>query len=94
MNMVEELLYFMGFQIKKLDEGVFISQSKFAKNLVKMFGLEKASIKRTLAPRHAKLSKDSRGTPVAEQLYISIIGGLLCLMTSKPNIAFAVDVCA
>ena len=59
-----------------------------------MFGLEKASIKRTLAPRHAKLSKDSRGTPVAEQLYISIIGGLLCLMTSKPNIAFAVDVCA
>lgn len=94
MSMVGELSYFLGFQIKQLDEGVFISQSKYAKNLVKKFGLEKTSIKRTPTPTHAKLSKDDGGTPVDEQLYRCIIGSLLYLMASRPNIAFIVGVCA
>lgn len=50
MSMVGELSYFLGFQIKQLNEGVFISQSKYAKNLVKKFGLKKESIKRTPLP--------------------------------------------
>lgn len=79
MSMVGELSYFLGFQIRQLDKEVFISQSKDGKNLVKKFGLEKSSIKRTPAPTHAKLTKDSGGTPVDEQLYRSIIGSLLYL---------------
>ena len=45
MSMVGELSYFLGFQIIQLDDGVLISKSKYAKNIVKKFGLEKASIK-------------------------------------------------
>ena len=39
MSMVGELTYFLGLQVKQINEGIFISQSKYAKNLVKKFGL-------------------------------------------------------
>ena len=87
MSKVAKLSYFLGFQIKQLDEGVFISQSKYSKNIVKKFGLEMASIKRTLAPTHAKLSKDTGGTLVDESLYRNIIESLLYLTASRPDIA-------
>ena len=42
MSMVGELNFFLGLQVKQTKSGIFISQSKYAKNLVKRFGLEKA----------------------------------------------------
>ena len=42
MSMVDELTYFLGLQVKQMNEGIFISQSKYDKNLVKKFGLENA----------------------------------------------------
>ena len=77
-----------------LKEGILISQSKYAKNIIKKFGLEKASINQTPALTHTKLSKDSQGTPVDENLYRSIIGSLLYLIASRLDIAFVVGVCA
>ena len=38
MNMVEELTFFLGLQVKQRKDGTFISQEKYAKNLVKKFG--------------------------------------------------------
>ena len=42
MSLVGELSYFLGLQIKQLNDEIFISQAKYAKNLVKKFGLEMA----------------------------------------------------
>ena len=42
-SMIGELTHFLGLQIPQLDSGIFLSQSKYAKNLVKKFGLESAS---------------------------------------------------
>ncbi|XP_038880443.1 uncharacterized mitochondrial protein AtMg00810-like [Benincasa hispida] len=94
MIMVRGLSYFLRFQIKQFNEGIFISQSKYAKNLVKKFGLQSACGKRTSAPTHVIMSKDSNGTNVDESLYRSIIGSLLYLIASRPDIAFSVGVCA
>ncbi|XP_038896459.1 uncharacterized mitochondrial protein AtMg00810-like [Benincasa hispida] len=91
-SMVGELSYFLGFQIKQLKEGIFISQSKYAKNLVKKFGLGSARTKRTPAPTHVKMSKDSGGTNVDKSLFRSIIGSLHYLIASRPNVAFVVAV--
>lgn len=66
--MVGELTYFMGFQIKQLKDDIFISQSKYARNIVKKFGLEKASNKCTFGPTYAKLTKDVEETSVDESL--------------------------
>ncbi|CAM8953553.1 unnamed protein product [Rhodiola kirilowii] len=94
MSMVGEMNYFLGLQVIQKKDGIFISQSKYAKNLIKKFDLEKASHKRTPAPTHLKITKDDVGTKVNQTLYRSMIGSLLYLTASRPNIAYAVGVCA
>jgi hypothetical protein len=94
MSLVGELTYFLGLQVKQSEDTVFISQSKYAKSIVKKFGLENATHKRTPAATHIKLSKDENGVDVDQCLYRSMIGSLLYLTASRPDIAFAVGVCA
>ncbi|XP_058742009.1 uncharacterized protein LOC131614444 [Vicia villosa] len=60
-----------------MEDSIFLSQSKYAKNIVKKFGMENATHKRTPAPTHLKLSKDEKGTSVDQSLYRSVIGSLL-----------------
>ncbi|CAM8932015.1 unnamed protein product [Rhodiola kirilowii] len=94
MSMVGEMNYFLGLQVIQKDVGIFISQSKYAKNLIKKFDLEKASHKRTPAATHLKITKDDAGTKVDQKLYMSMIGSLLYLIANIPDIAYAVGVCA
>jgi hypothetical protein len=39
MSMIGELSFFLGLQIKQLKDGIFISQSKYLKDMLKKFGL-------------------------------------------------------
>ncbi|CAM8923254.1 unnamed protein product [Rhodiola kirilowii] len=94
MSMVGEMCYFLGLQVKQKTDGIFISQSKYARNLIKKFDLEKASHKRTPAATHVKVTKGEAGTKVDQTLYKSMIGSLLYLTASRPDIAHAVGVCA
>ena len=94
MSMVGELNYFLGLQVKQREDGIFISQEKYAKNLVKRFGLDSKKHTSTPICSSAKLSRDAAGTEVDPTLYQSMIGSLLYLTTSRPNIAFSVGVCA
>ena len=94
MSMVGELNYFLGLQVKQRKDEIFISQEKYAKNLVKRFGLD--SKKHTSTPMSSlvKLSLDVAGVEVDPTLYRSMIGSLIYLTASRPNIAFSVGVCA
>jgi hypothetical protein len=94
MSLVGELTYFLGLQVKQLEDSIFISQSKYAKNIVKKFGMDNASHKRTPAPTHLKLTKDEKGISVDQSLYRSIIESLLYLTVSRLDITFDVGVCA
>ncbi|CAM8889509.1 unnamed protein product [Rhodiola kirilowii] len=69
MSMVGEMNYFLGLQVTQKEDGIFISQSKYAKNLIKKFDLEKASHKRTPDATHIKITKDEAGTKVDQTLY-------------------------
>ena len=94
MSLMGELTYFLGLQVTQMEDSIFLSQSKYAKNIVKKFWMENASHKRTPAPTHLKLSKDTSGANMDQSLYRSMIGSLLYLTASRPDIAFAVGVCA
>ena len=94
MSMVGELNFFLGLQIHQLDDGIFISQTKYAKDLIKKFGLESAKHAKTPMSTTCKLTKDSSGIDVEHTLYRSMIGSLLYLTASRPDIAFSVGVCA
>ncbi|KAK0594705.1 hypothetical protein LWI29_036665 [Acer saccharum] len=94
MSLVGELSYFLGLQIRQMNDGIFITQAKYAKNLVKKFGLENAKRCDTPMSTTLKLSKDASGKSVEQTLYRGMIGSLLYLTASRPNISFSVGVCA
>ena len=54
--MIGELIHFLGMQLRQQESGIFISQSKYAKNLVKNFGLESTSSVRTPMNPNVKLT--------------------------------------
>jgi hypothetical protein len=84
MSMICELNYFMGLQVKQTFEGIFISQSKYAKDLVKRFGLDGKSHARTPMRTSVKISANLTGKEVNPTLYRSMIGSLLYLTASRP----------
>jgi hypothetical protein len=94
MSMIGELNYFLSLQVKQTTEGIFISQSKYAKDLVKWFGLDGKSRARTLMSTSVKISGDLAGKSVDPSIYRSMISSLLYLTASQPDIAFSVGVCA
>jgi len=77
-----------------MEDTIFISQSKYAKNIEKKFGVENASHKRTPATTHLKLSKDEQGVAVDQSMWRSMIGSMLYLTETRPDIKFDVGVCA
>ena len=87
MSMVGELNYFLRLQVKQSSDEIFISQSKYAKNLVKKFGMDSTKHLKTPMRTNEKLSKDENGVPVDPTLYRIMIGSLLYLIASRPDIA-------
>ncbi|GAA0142851.1 hypothetical protein LIER_35646 [Lithospermum erythrorhizon] len=94
MSRVGELKYFLGFQINQIEDSIFISQSKYAKNIVKKFEMETSKPKRTPFATHVKVTKDETRKFVDISGYKSMIGRLLYLTTSRLHIAHSVGVCA
>ena len=94
MSMVGELNYFLGLQVKQRKDEIFISQEKYAKNLVKKFDLDSKKHASTPMSSLARLSSNPSGVEVNLTLYRSIIGSLLYLTASKLDMAFSVGVCA
>ena len=93
-SMVGELTFFLGLQVKQMKEGIFISQEKNARNIVKKFGLDSKKHASNPMSSSTKLNVDSSGVEVSPTLYRSIVGSLLYLTVSGPDIAFSVGVCA
>ena len=69
MSMIRELTHFLGLQIHQKDSGIFLSQSKYARNLVKKFGLESTNSVRTPMSPNVKLTVDLLGKSADSSLY-------------------------
>ena len=92
-SMMRELNFFLGLQIKQSKEGIFINQSKYINDLLKRFELENAKpIKRPMSST-IKLDKNENEKVVDITKYIGMIGSLLYLMTSRPDIMFSICLC-
>ena len=65
MSMVGELTFFLGLQVKQRKEGIFISQEKYAQNIVKKFGLDSKKHASTPMSSSIKLNVDSFGVEVS-----------------------------
>ncbi|GMI76746.1 hypothetical protein HRI_001343900 [Hibiscus trionum] len=94
MSMMGELSFFLGLQIKQMSDGTFINQAKYVSDMLKKFGLENAKPQATPMSSSIKLDKDEGGKCVDSKLYRSMIGSLLYLTASRPDIMFSVCLCA
>jgi hypothetical protein len=94
MSMMGELKYFLGFQIKQLEDGTFISQTKYTHNLLKKFVTDKAKPIKTPMGTNGHLDLDMGGKLVVQKVYCSMIGSLLYLCAARPNVMLSVCMCA
>ncbi|KAH9704489.1 hypothetical protein KPL70_011489 [Citrus sinensis] len=94
MSMMGELKYFLGLQIKQNEEGIFINQAKYVKDLLKRFDIDDSKTKNTPMSTTTKLDKDEKGKEVDIKMYRGMIGSLLYLTASRPDIMFSVCLCA
>ncbi|GAU10529.1 hypothetical protein TSUD_418010 [Trifolium subterraneum] len=94
MSMMGELGFFLGLQIKQLEDGIFINQEKYVNDLLKKYKMNEAKIMSTPMHPSTSLDKDEKGKDVSEKEYRGMIGSLLYLTASRPDIVFAVGLCA
>jgi hypothetical protein len=94
MSMIGELTFFLGFQVKQMKEGNFLSQEKYTNDLLKRFKMEKCKPIKTPMPTNGHLNLDEGGNSVDQTLYHYMIDSLLYLTASRPNIMFSVCMCA
>jgi hypothetical protein len=94
MSMMGELKYFLGFQVKQLQEGTFISQTKYIQDILTKFGMKDTKPIKTPMGTNGHLDPDMGGKSVYQKVYRSMIGSLLCLCASRPDIMLSVCMCA
>nr|GFC24811.1 retrotransposon protein, putative, Ty1-copia subclass [Tanacetum cinerariifolium] len=75
-------------QVKQKKDGIFISQDKYVAEILKKFGLSEGKSASTLIDAEKPLLKDSDGEDVDVHTYRSIIGLLMYLTSSRPDIMF------
>jgi hypothetical protein len=94
MSMMGELKYFLGFQIKQLQEGTFICQTKYIQDILKKFGTKNAKPIKTPMGTNGHLNLDTRDKFVDQKVYRSMIGSVLYLCASRLDIMLSVCMCA
>jgi hypothetical protein len=94
MSMMGELKCFLGFQIKQLQEGTFISQTKYIQDILKTFEMKNGKPIKTPMGTNGHLDLDTGGNIIDQKVYRSMIGSLLYLCASRPDIMLSVCMCA
>jgi hypothetical protein len=92
--MMDELNYFLGFQVKQLKERTFISQMKYTQDLLKRFGMNDAKPAKTPMGTDGHLDLNKGGKFVDQKAYWSMLGSLLYICASRPDIMLSVYMCA
>ncbi|GJS35032.1 hypothetical protein Tco_0533414 [Tanacetum coccineum] len=85
MSMMRELIFFLGIQIHQSPRSTFINQAKYAQEILKKHGVTSCDSIGTLIDTKP-LDADLSGTPVDQTKYHSMVGALMYLTTSQPDI--------
>ncbi|GKC95065.1 putative ribonuclease H-like domain-containing protein, partial [Tanacetum coccineum] len=94
MSSMGELTFFLGLQVKQKADGIFISQDKYVAEILKKFDFVNVKTASTPIETQKPLVKDEEASDVDIHLYRSMIGSLMYLTASRPDIMFAVCACS
>jgi hypothetical protein len=94
MFMMGELTFFLGIQVKQTKQGTFVHQAKYTKDLMKKFNMAEFKPISTLISTATSLGPNEDGEAVDQREYRRMIGSLLYLTATRPDIQFVVCLCA
>nr|GEY15263.1 retrovirus-related Pol polyprotein from transposon TNT 1-94 [Tanacetum cinerariifolium] len=94
MSMMGKISFFLGLQISQSPRGIFINQSKYALESLKKYGFESCDPVDTPMVEKSKLDEDKEGKAVDPSHYCRMIDTLLYLTASRPDLQFAICMCA
>ncbi|GKA38185.1 retrovirus-related pol polyprotein from transposon TNT 1-94 [Tanacetum coccineum] len=94
MSMMSELTYFLGFQIKQDSKGISICQEKYVKDLLKKYDLADYALVKCPMLLPNNLGPNESGVSINETLFRGMIGSLMYVTTSRPDIQFSTFLCA
>ncbi|GJY57380.1 retrovirus-related pol polyprotein from transposon TNT 1-94 [Tanacetum coccineum] len=94
MSMMGEMTFFLGLQVNQSPCGIFINQSNYVLEILKKYGMESCDPVGTPMEIKDKLDLDQNGSPVDATKYRSMIGALMYLTSSRPDIVHATCLCA
>nr|GEY56135.1 hypothetical protein [Tanacetum cinerariifolium] len=94
MSAMGELNFFLGLQVLQKKDDIFLSQDKYVRDIIKNFGYSDVRSANTPIDKENPWGKDGTGKDVDLYLYRSMIGSLMYLTASRPDIMFAVCACA
>nr|GEU49873.1 retrovirus-related Pol polyprotein from transposon TNT 1-94 [Tanacetum cinerariifolium] len=94
MSMMSKISFFLGLQISQSPRGIFINQSKYAIESLKKYGYKSCDPVDTPMVEKSKLDEDKEGKAVDPSHYHGMIGTLLYLTASTPDLQFAICMCA
>jgi hypothetical protein len=94
MSMMGELTFLFGIQVKQMKYGTFVHQAKYTKDLMKKFNMAELKPVSTLMSIATSLGPDKDGEVIDQREYKSMIGSLLYLTVTQPDIQFIVCLCA
>lgn len=95
MSSMGELTFFLGLQVQQRKDGIFISQDKYVTEILRKFHFSDAKPSSTPTDKTIHLLlKDDNGEAVDVHTYRSMIGSLMYLTSSRPDIMFDVCACA
>ncbi|GJW19618.1 hypothetical protein Tco_0027054 [Tanacetum coccineum] len=94
MSTMGKISFFLGLQISQSPRGIFLNQSKYALESLKKYGMESSDPVDTPMVEKSKLDEDTQGKAVDPTHYRGMIGTLMYLTASRPDLTFAVCMCA
>ncbi|GJS63776.1 hypothetical protein Tco_0678340 [Tanacetum coccineum] len=92
--MMGKISFFLGLQISQSPRGIFINQSKYALESLKKYGMESSDPVDTPMVEKSKLDEDTQGKAVDPTHYRGMVGTLMYLTASRPDLTFSVCMCA
>nr|GEZ46831.1 hypothetical protein [Tanacetum cinerariifolium] len=90
MSSMGELSFLLGLQVKQNSDGIFISQDKYVAEILKKFYFITMKTASTPMKSNKPLIKDEEAEDVDVHLYRLMIGSLIYLTASRPDITFVV----
>jgi len=93
MSMMGELNFFLGLQVKQVEYGIFLSQAKYYRKLLKKFNMKNCKEASTTIATGCYLDADESGVDIDQTKFKKLIRSLMYLTASRPDIMFSVCLC-